>query len=160
MDQDHGQRRVSVREASELLGISEHAVRQRIRRNTLSSGKDTNGKVYVLLGIEDVVSADASSKSSDELSASAPISEMVHMLREQTQLLREQLDEAHAANRENRRIIAALTSRIPEIEPPREARDSDLTPFEQAAKGDTPPGDTGDPRSSAREPWWSRWFGG
>ncbi len=34
--------------------------------------------------------------------------------------LRDQLEEAHAANRENRRIMAALTQRIPELEAPQE----------------------------------------
>jgi hypothetical protein len=49
--------------------------------------------------------------------------------------LRKQLEEAHSANRENRRIIAALTQRIPEIEPPREsppeARDGRETASEE-----------------------------
>ena len=60
-------------------------------------------------------------------------------MRDQIDHLRGQLDEAHAANRENRRIIAALTQRIPELEAPREApaepRDGHETPFE--APGDT-----------------------
>ena len=46
--------------------------------------------------------------------------ELVEVLRSQVEMLRTELDEAHAANRENRRIIAVLTSRIPEIEALRE----------------------------------------
>jgi hypothetical protein len=46
--------------------------------------------------------------------------ELVEELRSQVEMLRTELDEAHAANRENRRIIAALTQRIPEIEALRE----------------------------------------
>ena len=42
-------------------------------------------------------------------------------------MLREQLAEAHAANRENRRIIAALTQRIPELEAPSEPREAPVT---------------------------------
>jgi excisionase family DNA binding protein len=46
--------------------------------------------------------------------------ELVEALRAQVETLYAQLDEAHAANRENRRIIAALTQRIPEPETPPE----------------------------------------
>ena len=42
--------------------------------------------------------------------------------------LREQLAQANERDRENRRIIAALTARIPAIEAPQEARESPETP--------------------------------
>src|SRR5918994_17750 len=43
-----GQRRVSVEDASRVLGISESAIRKRIERNTLRSVRE-NGTRYVLL---------------------------------------------------------------------------------------------------------------
>ncbi len=46
--------------------------------------------------------------------------ELVEALRSQAETLRAELEEAHAANWENRRIIAALTQRIPEPEAARE----------------------------------------
>jgi DNA-directed RNA polymerase specialized sigma24 family protein len=38
-----------LRQAATLLGISKDAVRQRIRRGTLRSGKGEDGRVYVYL---------------------------------------------------------------------------------------------------------------
>jgi hypothetical protein len=54
--------------------------------------------------------------------------ELVEVLRSQVEMLRAELDEAHAANRENRRIIAALTQRIPELEAPRSRQDRPKRP--------------------------------
>ena len=88
------------------------------------------------------------------------LQELVEVLGSQVEMLRAELDEAHAANRENRRIIAALTSRIPAIEAPSESPGAPETPTDE-------PGSTR-PRSStaeAQEPagrrsWWRRMFGG
>ncbi len=65
------------------------------------------------------------------------IQERVEVLRDQVEMLRAKLKEAHTANRENRRIIAALTQRIPEIEAPREQTASQEPPEapESAAGG-------------------------
>jgi hypothetical protein len=136
-----------VREASELLRISQHAIRQRIRRNTLESLKDANGRVYVLLDRDLEPSDEASDKASGEQSG-------VDLV----QMLREQLAEAHAANRENRRIIAALTSRIPEIEAPRETRDAPETAQRRSDRG-TAPEDAQEPAQRRERSWWRRFFG-
>ncbi len=85
--------------------------------------------------------------------------ERVEVLRDQVELLRAELQEAHAANRENRRIIAALTSRIPELEAPAspEPRESPETASEGEDKG-------GPIREEAQRPserpWWRRMFRG
>ena len=42
-------RRVGVKQAAEVLGISSEGVRQRIRRGSLASEKDTDGRVYVFI---------------------------------------------------------------------------------------------------------------
>ena len=66
--------------------------------------------------------------------------------------LREQLDQAHERDRENRRIIAALTTRIPAIEAPESP--------EPRPDRSSPP-DPGEGQEAASEqPWWRRWFGG
>jgi hypothetical protein len=143
--------RVTVKEAAELLGVSEHAIRQRIRRNTLESDKDADGRVYVLLDVDNELSGETSGKASDEQSDVNP----VQMLREQNQILREQLDEAHAANRENRRIIAALTQRIPAIEEAPEPRESPVSASNDAGNGSPPENQGRVPERS----WWRRFFG-
>ena len=88
--------------------------------------------------------------------------ELVEVLRSQVEMLRTELDEAHAANRENRRIIAALTSRIPE----RPAADAPSGPPQAP---DTATGQPGrvepqtsvvSPQEGAKRPRWRRMFGG
>ncbi len=58
--------------------------------------------------------------------------------------------------REHRRIIAALTQRIPQLEAPQEPRDAPETASEDVGGTETPAGDTGEPRRSS---WWRRFFG-
>ena len=45
---------MDVKQAAEMLGISSEGIRQRIRRGTLRSEKDTDGRVYVFLEGEDL----------------------------------------------------------------------------------------------------------
>jgi hypothetical protein len=47
--------------------------------------------------------------------------ELIAEPRDRVRSLEDQLDQEREANRENRRIIAALTSRIPELEAPAES---------------------------------------
>jgi hypothetical protein len=148
-----------VREASELLRISQHAIRQRIRRSTLASEKTAAGRVYVLLDRD----VEVSGETSGEASGVDP----VQMLREHNQMLREQLAEAHAANRENRRIIAGLIQRVPELEPGslRDEPHGPETDAETSEGVDAPTGqvdrETGvqPRRAERRASWWRRFFG-
>jgi hypothetical protein len=72
--------------------------------------------------------------------------------------LERQLKEAAERDRENRRIIAALTSRIPAIEAPQEARESPET-VEEASEGAEPRPATGGAQEGSRRPFWRRIFG-
>jgi hypothetical protein len=101
-------RRVSVAEAAESLGISKDAVRMRIKRRTLRSEK-INDRVYVWLKTDEHIDQDAVHHGGQ----GEPNRELIDELRDRVRSLEE-------ANRENRRIIAALTQRIPELEAPRE----------------------------------------
>jgi Mg2+ and Co2+ transporter CorA len=89
------QRRLTVHDAARQLGISEDAVRMRIKRGTLSADKE-GGRLYVLLDTEPTTDR------TDEL---------IEELRGRVSSLEHQLGQEREANRENRRIIAALTSR-------------------------------------------------
>jgi hypothetical protein len=145
-----------VREAAEVLRISQHAIRQRIRRNTLASEKTAAGRVYVLLDRDALVSGEPSEDPSGEASGVDP----VRMLREHNQMLREQLAEAHAANRENRRIIAGLIQRVPELEPPRDEPHGPETVSETSeGTTDTPAAQVDRETASSRPSWWRRFFG-
>ena len=154
-DSTGNRQRLTVREAAEVLRISQHAIRQRIRRNTLASEKTAAGRVYVLLDRDVEVSGEPSEDPSGEASGVDP----VQMLREHNQMLREQLAEAHAANRENRRIIAGLIQRVPELAPPRDEPHGPET-----VSGTTEGTETLTDRVQAetgvqRRSWWRRFFG-
>ena len=131
-------RRLTVAQAADQLGISEGAVRNRIKRGTLQAEREA-GRVYVLLA-----GAASRDKPSDE-------SELVAVLREQLAAERQ----AHA---EARRIIAGLVERIPAIEAPTEPRESPQTVEREPERVETRPTTT-ETHEGAQRPWWRRVFG-
>jgi hypothetical protein len=118
-------RLLTVGEAAEILGTSVDMVRMRVWSGSMQSEKDSDGRVYVWV---DDDSPETKPRPGDE--AAALISEM----KEHIAFLERELDKVRAANRENRRIILALTNRIPEL-----------------AAG-TPPDDRGSPTAATVEP--------
>jgi hypothetical protein len=118
--------RYSIRDAAKALDLTEEAVRQRVKRGTLDSIK-VGGSLFVLLDTdtssdrsndrEQPVREEASYVSSD---LSTDTSRLVENLEDEVAHLRRQLEQANERDRENRRIIAALTTRIPELPPARE----------------------------------------
>jgi hypothetical protein len=100
--------RLTVPQAAEALGITEGAVRGRVKRGTLTSHRES-GAVYVIL------EGDESTSSRDEpIDPQGDQSELVAVLKEQLAAERQ----AHA---EARRLLAAALERIPAIEAPQEA---------------------------------------
>ena len=146
-DESPSNRRLTVPEAALRLGMTEAAVRGRIKRGTLASYRDGRAVYVVLEGDEPPSNRDEPSGEPTDHS------ELVAVLREQLALERE-------ANRENRRIIAALTSRIPQLEAPRETPEAAETTTPEP-EGSEPRSDTPGPQTTAqRRPWWRRVFGG
>jgi hypothetical protein len=80
----------------------------------------------------------------------------MEILQDQVDYLRRQLEVWQEEARRKDHIIAALTERIPELEParetPPEASESPISRAEEESRGETPP-DTG------RRSWWRRMFG-
>ncbi len=144
--------RVDLQTAAELLGISSDAVRKRAKRGTIPYETGVDGKLYVWVD-EGVPSPGRSPGETDdyprEETGPAYRDELVEELRDRVRALEE-------ANRENRRIIAGLIQRVPELEAPRDERDARETVSEDDGGTETPAGDTGQPRRSS---WWRRWFG-
>lgn len=100
--------RMTVAEAADRLQVSKEAVRQRIRRGTLRSDKDNDGRVMVY------VTADATGVSGEGYGE--PYADATALLREKDahiQDLREQLAAERESNRENRRLLAAALERFP-----------------------------------------------
>ena len=66
---------------------------------------------------------------------------------------------AHASEID-RRIIAALTQRIPEIEAPSDVPQSPTAATEQPGRVEPQPQVEGAQEGAERRSWWQRWFGG
>lgn len=144
--------RLTLRQAAAALGVSESAVRKRVERGTLRSDKGADGKRYVYLpAVADTV-ADEGADPSATSERDALISEM----RARIESLEHQLSEANTRDEEQRRVILALTSRIPAIEASSDApggrQESDRT----EGRGDVPD----DQETPVQRPWWRRVFGG
>jgi hypothetical protein len=146
-------RRTTVAEAAQVLGISAEAVRGRIRRGTLPVERE-GGTVYVLIDrpSDTRTTGDQSRTTTDQPGDRTEI--LIAELQDRIRSLED-------ANRENRRIIAALTQRIPAIEAPEspEPRESpEMAADEQQGRGPVP--EAGGPQEGTELPWWRRLFGG
>ena len=145
-------RRLTVPQAAEALGVTVDAVRGRIRRAKLEAERDDTGTVYVW------VEASPQDRRGPSATSQRPSSDQagrIEDLRDEVAYLREQLQQANERDRENRRIIAALTSRIPALEAP----ESPETAEEEADRAESRP-DTAGAQEGVRRPWWRRMFGG
>ncbi len=143
--------RLTISQAAGRLGISEGALRSRIKRGTMPTVKEA-GRVYVVWGAG-TAPANHTTNTDEPTKGPTALSELVAVLREQLAAERE-------ANRENRRIIIALTSRIPELEASQEPPQSP-TPSPEASEGTTPQPERGAAEEPAQpRPWWRRFFGG
>jgi hypothetical protein len=146
--------RLIVPEAARQLGISPEAVRNRLLRRTLKSVKE-GGTVYVLLETD-------MRRHTGDMPTDRPgdtLQPLVEEMRGRIESLERQLEQANERDRENRRIIAALTSRIPAIEAPADEREAPETVDEQQDMG-KPWSDAPGPQDGVRRPWWRRMFGG
>jgi hypothetical protein len=143
-------RRLTAQEAAEVLGTSVDAVRMRVRRGSLQSEKDPDGRVYVWVD-EDASETKPGLDGEPSMLISAK-DETIH-------ILTQQLEAERRANEENRRIIAALTSRIPAIEAPPDEREAAETARDEPERA-APQSDARDRQEGAqRRSWWRRMFG-
>jgi hypothetical protein len=123
-------RRVNMREAADLLGVSNEAIRKRVESGTLRSevGEDGSRYVYLEAGRDEVID-EASTHEHALQERDALISDMVGELHDEVHYLREQLRqelERRSAEVERFQLtIRALTSanvslsqRLHELEPP------------------------------------------
>jgi hypothetical protein len=118
-------RRMTMREAASLLGVSKEAIRKRVVRGTLPSEVGEDGRRYVYIEAErEVAAAEAPRHEHDVL-----ISEMVEELHDELHYLREQLHQElerrsvearsfQVTIRELTNANASLTERLRALEPP------------------------------------------
>jgi hypothetical protein len=156
-----GVRRVPLREAAQLLGISKDAVRQRIRRGTMRSEKGADGRVYVY--VDETTDASADNVRDPGLRED-PRDVLIAQLQSEVEAWREE-------SRRKDHIIAGLVERIPpQLEPPPAERESPESSAEEPVEptpsepGRGPRGEESSPLEGTERPeersWWRRVFGG
>jgi hypothetical protein len=119
-------RRVTLREAADILGISKEAVRKRVIRGTLRSETGEDGRRYVYLD------TGGDEPPTGELGAPQAL---IFEMRGRIEDLREQLQAERAAHAEARRLLAAALERIPpQIEPPTEPSEAPSEATEQQGR--------------------------
>jgi hypothetical protein len=158
-------RRVDLKDAAELLDTTSEAIRKRAKRGSIPSEVGDDGKLYVW--VDERVDGEAhrvdDRVDNSDIRVDSQVDEhhkdlLLEHMGSEIDHLREQLREERDANRENRRIIAGLVQRVPELEPAREAspepRESPVTPSEQQDSGTTSGGD----KEAEKRSWWRRVF--
>ena len=140
--------RVTVQEAAQRLGISQDAVRQRIRRGSMRYDKDDKGRVYVYLDPTDTRPTPVHDVPRDAVHDASRSNELVAELRDRIQFLETELADRKEESRRKDHIIAALTQRIPELEPASEPREYSERPTEHVDRGTTS-------TTESRRPRWA-----
>ncbi len=140
--------RVTVYEASQRLGISEGAVRQRIHRGTLESERDESGKVYVFLTPDDTQNNGVNTDQNNTVDHA-----LIEELRDRIRFLETELDDRKEESRRKDSIIMSLTQRVPELEAVSEPREWPVTASEDSSKGDDVP------QPDKQPSFWKRLFG-
>ena len=178
-EQGPNRRRVTVAEASEILGITAEAVRTRIKRGKLDSIKDPpaqGGTVYVLLQADQTrPDIDPTMKGQDQTTYQT---QLVETLREQVAYLQgviatrdkeleqraEEIRRRDAALEREQQLTAIFADRLRELDAPREARESPETAAEEPERAPRPQGtprpDAPGAQEAVQRPWWRRVFGG
>jgi hypothetical protein len=171
-------RRFTVAEAAEILGITAEAVRTRIKRGKLESMKDPpdrTGTVYVLLEVDQTgPNIDPTSQVQDQTSEQTQErGELVETLREQVAYLQgviatrdreleqraEEIRRRDMALEREQQLTAMFATRLGELEPPQEARETPKVPG--PTQDPTPaPGQAQVGAEAAQRPWWRRVIGG
>jgi excisionase family DNA binding protein len=132
--------RLTVQEAARHLGISQDAVRQRIRRGSMKHDKDDKGRVYVYLDLTNTHPTDVHDASHDAVHNAvhdASRNELITELRDRVRFLEAELTDRKEESRRKDHIIAALTQRIPQLEPASEPREHLENPTEHLDENST-----------------------
>jgi len=161
-DEPQANQRLTVAEAAALLGITEGAVRSRIKRGTLPTAKE-GAAVFVLLG-------GGTSEANQPPNAGEPTAHpgLVEELRDRVASLERQLERRGDETERLHQIIAGLAQANAEqartirtIEAPASDEPTeDAETVEEAPEGAEPRPAAGGAQEPTQRPWWRRMFGG
>jgi len=153
-----GRRRLTVGEASEVLGVTVEAVRGRIKRETLDHERTDKG-VFVFLEADQSTdrTRPGTNQTTDRLQSDSTA--LISAKDETIATLREQLEAERQAHAEARRLLMAALERIPpQLEAPSELRESPGTVEEEPGRAEPRP-TTVESQEPLQRPWWRRVFG-
>ena len=137
--------RMTVAEAAVRLGVTQDAIRQRIRRNSIPHEKDESGRVYVYLHPTNTDHDGVYVPHHDEVRERVRDA-LIDELRKQNDFLRAELERKDA-------ILLTMAQRIPELEPAAEAPGCPETAAAVAGEGVEPP------LATQNSSWLKRFFG-
>jgi predicted ArsR family transcriptional regulator len=140
--------RVTVQEAARRLGITESAVRKRVKRGLQKHDKEPDGRLYVYLDTQD--------KGRDQVRDSS-YDMLVRRLENENEFLRRELERKDTILLNMTEAMKALNS--PAQAAPSEARESPETAEEERERAE-PPRSAVESQEPVRRPWWRRMFGG
>jgi hypothetical protein len=142
--------RVSVYQAAEIMGVTVDAIRKRVSRDTIRHERAEDGRVWVILDIDQDTSSNVRDSDQPQSATDALISQM----QERIASLERQLDQEREANSEHRRLLLRALERIP---PQLEARESPHTVEEEPGRAEPRPSTEG--RQEPPEAFGSRGSG-
>jgi hypothetical protein len=138
--------RLTVAQAAAQLGVSQDAIRKRIRRNTIDYDQDPDGRIYVYVDLSEVVQDESSDASMERL---------VQVQHDDIEFLRRELETRTEEIRRRDSIIAALAQRLPEIEAPSEPRPTLENTTDNEARVERPAGRQ-EVRRGTHNPGWRK----
>jgi excisionase family DNA binding protein len=159
--------RLTTAEAASRLGISEAGVRKRVQRGQIPHQRDETGRLWVYVDTRETPGQGSRDGDTESRDGPAPHAGDALMAQMQARIdsLERQLAQANERDRENRRIIAALTQRIPELPPPAqeevssEPRAAHESTASEQDRAEPRPAGGGAMAEDPQRPWWRRWFG-
>ena len=146
--------KVSVYQAAYILGVTVDAIRKRIQRRTIPHERDGDGRVWVLLDESSIIPDEG-----ENVYQTRGRDELVDSLKDQVEYLRQVIETRNIELQRKDSIIAALTQRVPELEPPGRSSVANQTPGEglEGIVESSPHAE--DLQEKERRSWWRRFTG-
>jgi len=150
--------RLSVPQAAKRIGITQDAVRKRIKRGYIEWEKDADGRLYVWVDPSET-GKETSSETSSETSQDVDDA----MLVDYVETLKDRIHHLEEESRRKDHLLAAALERIPAIEAPPDTPKPNGSPEprgdvlrgEEPRDGNRVP----DAENGRQKPFWRRFFG-
>jgi excisionase family DNA binding protein len=147
--------RLTIQEAAHRLGVSESAIRKRIKRGTLKREKTEDGRVLVYM--------ESSAPGTEEV-RTPERDALISQMQDRIDSLERELDVRTEEIRRRDTIIMNVTEAMKALSPPAqeeplEPRESPETVGDEPERAEQPRPVTVESQESVQRPWWRRVFG-